>query len=336
MNILRKILFPFSLLYGLIVLVRNLLFDTGIIASSRFKIPIICVGNLSVGGTGKTPMIEYLLTLLLPNYTTATLSRGYGRKTKGYRVLQKSDTASQVGDEPLQFKNKFPNAVVAVDEQRKKGITNLMESHSPEVILLDDAFQHRKVEAGLNILLTTYNNLYIEDFLLPTGNLREPALGAKRATIVIVTKCPNNITVKERQRIKKKLQLQPHQKLFFSYIDYSGQVYSFAENIVINTWADQKITLITGIANPSSLLEFLDRQQIDYVHYNFPDHHIFTEQELKEFTRVGKILTTEKDYMRLKERVPKEKLYYLPIKMKFVEKASEFDKLIDSYIQNAK
>ncbi|MGB8706229.1 MAG: tetraacyldisaccharide 4'-kinase [Gillisia sp.] len=336
MNILRKILFPFSLIYGLIVLVRNFLFDTQVIKSAQFQIPVICVGNLSVGGTGKTPMIEYLLTLLLPNHKTATLSRGYGRKSKGYRVLQENDHAGEVGDEPLQFKTKFPEAIVAVDEQRKRGISSLIATFNPEVILLDDAFQHRKVKAGLNILLTTYDKLYKNDFLLPTGDLREPVMGAQRASIVVVTKCSKNITLKERQRIKKKLQLKPSQKIFFSWIDYSRHVHSLSESFLINTWTDQKITLITGIANPSSLLKYLESLQIDYVHYNFPDHHIFTEQELKQFTSAEKILTTEKDFMRLKERIPQGNLYYLPIKMKFIENATEFDKLIDGYIHKAK
>ena len=206
MNLLRKILFPFAILYGLITSFRNFLFDKGILKSYSFDLPIIAVGNLSVGGTGKTPQIEYLIRLLSDNYKVATLSRGYKRKSEGFVLADKNANAEILGDEPFQFYQKFPNVQVAVDANRKNGIEQLLnQNEKPEIILLDDAFQHRKVKAGYYILLTAYNDLYADDYILPTGNLRESRSGAKRANIVIVTKCPANLSLDKQNTIKKKL-----------------------------------------------------------------------------------------------------------------------------------
>ena len=337
MSILRKILFPFALLYGIVMLVRNFLYDIRVFESSSFPLPVICVGNLSVGGTGKSPMIEYLLTLLIANHKTATLSRGYGRNSSGFHLLDGGETAEMVGDEPLQFKSKFRRAIVAVDEKRTRGISMLQSSCSPEVILLDDAFQHRKVTAGLNILLTTYNELYIDDFILPTGNLREPASGAQRAQIIVVTKCPKNLTVKNQVKIKKRLKLKNYQKLFFSYIEYSNKVYSEKPGKLISSISDEKITLVTGIANPQPLCDYLDQLHIDFEHLNFPDHHKFTKGDLNQIMDAPLVLTTEKDFMRLKGVISHPNLYYIPIKMKFTgSKALEFDQQIERYVLNKK
>jgi len=337
MSILRKILFPFALLYGLVMLLRNFLYDIRVFKSSSFPFPVICVGNLSVGGTGKSPMIEYLLTLLISNHKTATLSRGYGRNSSGFYLLDGNETAEMVGDEPLQFKSKFRRAIVAVDEKRTRGISMLQSSSSPEVILLDDAFQHRKVKAGLNILLTTYNELYIDDFILPTGNLREPASGAQRAQIIVVTKCPKNLTVKNQIKIKKRLKLKNYQKLFFSYIEYSNKVYSEKPGKLISSISDEKITLVTGIANPQPLCDYLDQLHIDFEHLNFPDHHKFTKGDLNQIMEAPLVLTTEKDFMRLKGVLSHPNLYYIPIKMKFIgSKALEFDQQIERYVLNKK
>ncbi|WP_311195889.1 tetraacyldisaccharide 4'-kinase [Antarcticibacterium sp. 1MA-6-2] len=221
MSILRKFLLPFSLLYGLVIRLRNWFYDKKILSSFSYSTPVIVVGNLSVGGTGKSPMIEYLLNLLLPQYKIATLSRGYGRKTKGYIELHGKEAAETVGDEPLQFKTKFPEAVVAVDENRKQGIERIVSEYQPEVILLDDAFQHRKIQAGFNILLTSFDNIYSEDRMLPTGNLREPKSGAVRADVIVVTKSPENLSLHDQEKIGKKLKIKTHQQLFFSYIEYS-------------------------------------------------------------------------------------------------------------------
>ncbi|MBK5194337.1 MAG: tetraacyldisaccharide 4'-kinase [Flavobacteriaceae bacterium] len=337
MIILRKILFPFALLYGIVMLLRNFLYDIRVFKSSSFPFPVICVGNLSVGGTGKSPMIEYLLTLLISNYKTATLSRGYGRNSSGFHLLDGSETAEMVGDEPLQFKSKFRRAIVAVDEKRTRGISLLQSSCSPDVILLDDAFQHRKVEAGLNIILTTYNELYIDDFILPTGNLREPASGAQRAQIIVVTKCPKNMTVKKQVKIRKGLKLKDYQKLFFSYIEYSNKVYSEKPGKLISSISDEKITLVTGIANPQPLCDYLDQLHIDFEHLNFPDHHKFTKGDLNQIMEAPLVLTTEKDFMRLKGVITHPNLYYIPIKMKFLgSKALEFDQQIERYVLNKK
>ena len=337
MSILRKILFPFALLYGMVMLLRNFLYDAKVFKSSSFPFPVICVGNLSVGGTGKSPMIEYLLTLLISNHKTATLSRGYGRNSSGFHLLDGSETAEMVGDEPLQFKSKFRRAIVAVDEKRTRGISLLQSGYSPEVILLDDAFQHRKVEAGLNILLTTYNELYIDDFILPTGNLREPASGAQRAHIIVVTKCPKNMSVKKQIKIKKRLKLKNYQKLFFSYIEYANKVYSEKPGKLISSISDEKITLVTGIANPQPLCDYLDQLHIDFEHLNFPDHHKFTKGDLNKIMEAPLVLTTEKDFMRLRGVISHPNLYYIPIKMKFIgSKALEFDQQIERFVLNKK
>ena len=224
-----------------------------------------------------------------------------------------------------------------VDEKRTRGISMLQSTCSPEVILLDDAFQHRKVTAGLNILLTTYNELYVDDFILPTGNLREPASGAKRAQIIVVTKCPKNLTVKNQIKIKKRLKLKNYQKLFFSYIEYSNKVYSEKSRKLISSISDEKITMVTGIANPKPLCVYLDQLNIDFEHLNFPDHHKFTKGDLNQIMEAPLVLTTEKDFMRLKGVISHPNLYYIPIKMKFFgSKALEFDQQIERYVSNKK
>ncbi len=336
MSILRKILFPFSLLYGLIIWLRNIFYDAGILKSRSFSIPVICVGNLSVGGTGKTPMIEYLLRFLLPLYGTATLSRGYGRTTKGYILLAGEEPASRVGDEPLQFKLKFPGAFIAVDENRQRGISNLLSQVSPEVVLLDDAFQHRKVKAGLNILLTSYENIYYKDFMLPTGDLREPATGANRAQIIVVTKCPSGLSAEEQGRIRERLQLRTYQNLYFSYIDYAGYLMNDKGNFPLKHLTGMQTGLVTGIANPKPFSDYLGQQGVSFKHLNFPDHHNFTEKDLSRFKNFEVILTTEKDYMRLKDLLEHSQLYYIPIESKFINKEADFKKQIHQYILNEK
>ncbi|CAM4047449.1 tetraacyldisaccharide 4'-kinase [Gillisia limnaea] len=336
MRIFRKFLFPFALLYGLVMLLRNFLYDTGFFKSTKFAFPVICVGNLSAGGTGKTPMIEYLLDLLSRKYKVAALSRGYGRETTGFVLLNGTEPAREVGDEPLQFKSRFKDAIIAVDENRVHGISLLKNRFSPEVVLLDDAFQHRKVKAGLNILLTSYGDLYMNDLMLPTGNLREPSIGAERARIIVVTKCPVNLTKKEQDEIRKKLKLKNHQKLYFSYIEYAENIYNENEEISLSALLEEKITLVTGIANPSPLCQHLDKLKIDFTHIKFPDHHNFSSLDLKKFTSASRILTTEKDYMRLKNLLSHPGLYYLPIKMKFISNAEGFKKELSHYVLTEK
>ncbi|MEM6517669.1 MAG: tetraacyldisaccharide 4'-kinase, partial [Bacteroidota bacterium] len=235
MKLIRKILFPIVPIYFLVTLFRNWLYDKGIRKSQRYNFPIICVGNLSVGGTGKTPMIEYLIRLFKDNYKVATLSRGYGRKTKGFILADKRSNASNIGDEPFQFYSKFENILVAVDANRRQGIEKIKSNYKADLILLDDAFQHRRVAAGLNILLTPYGNLYSKDIVLPTGNLREPKSGAKRADLIVVTKCPKNITQNDKDDIIKKLKPKVKQNLFYSWICYDEFIYSKGKKVKLTS-----------------------------------------------------------------------------------------------------
>ncbi len=336
MSILRKILFPFSLIYGFIIWLRNIFYDSGVLSSKSFPGPVICVGNLSVGGTGKTPMIEYLLRMLLPQYRIATLSRGYGRDSKGYILLKGDDKASRVGDEPLQFKMKFPEAFIAVDENRQRGISNLISQVSPDVVLLDDAFQHRKVKAGLNILLTSYHNIYFKDFMLPAGDLREPATGAKRAQIIVVTKCPPTLNAGEQEGIRQKLKLRNYQQLYFSYIDYAAFLVNENGEFPLQQVSEKEIGLVTGIANPKPFSEYMEQQGLKFTHLNFPDHHIFNNKELSRFKDFAVIITTEKDYMRLKDVLKHPNLYYIPIESRFINSEAQFKQRIQHYVLNEK
>lgn len=334
MKILRKLLFPFAVLYGLITSIRNFLFDKGVLKSYSFDLPIIAVGNLSVGGTGKTPQIEYLIRLLSQEYNVATLSRGYKRQSKGFILANKSSNATLIGDEPFQYFLKFPKIQVAVDADRKNGIEQLLsQPKSPEVILLDDAFQHRKVKAGFYILLTTFDDLYADDFILPTGNLRESRSGASRAQIVIVTKCPKSLSLEEQNKIKLKLHLAENQQLFFSYIQYDDCIYSENETIRVADLANVDKLLLAGIAKPKSFFAYLQNENDEILTY--PDHHHFSENDIQEIINKAKnkiIITTEKDYVRLKGSISSAQLYYLPIKSELLSDEMIFNKTILNYV----
>jgi tetraacyldisaccharide 4'-kinase len=327
MKILRKMLIPFALLYGFVTWSRNLLYNAGILKSKSYDLPVICVGNLNAGGTGKSPMIEYLLKFLLPDYKVATLSRGYKRSTKGYKLLSGNETAAEVGDEPLQFKRKFNTAIVAVDADRQNGISKL-QKENPEIILLDDAFQHRKVKAGLNILLTAYNDLYVNDFMLPTGYLREPTVGAERAKIIIVTKCPPKLTKREMETVRAKLRLQNYQELYFSFIEYDEEIISEEIKVKLSSLKDKKFTLVTGIANPKPLVKYLNKKGFDFDHRLFKDHHNFTEAEIAQLNKEELLLTTEKDYVRLHKSFKPGQLFYLSVKTAFLSREEEFKREI--------
>ncbi|MFA9191856.1 tetraacyldisaccharide 4'-kinase [Flavobacterium sp. FZUC8N2.13] len=338
MNLLRKILFPFAMLYGLITAIRNFLFDKGILKSYSFDVPVIAVGNLSVGGTGKTPQIEYLIRLLSPKYKVATLSRGYKRQSEGFVLADASSNAAILGDEPFQFYQKFPNIQVAVDANRKNGIEQLLsQSQKPEVVLLDDAFQHRKVKAGFYILLTSYGDLYSDDFMLPTGNLRESRSGAKRANLIIVTKCPVDLSIEEQNRIKRLLLCRNdkgiNQELYFSCIAYDDSIYSENSKIKITEIQDENKLLLAGIAKPEPFFSYLKNP--DDVCLTFPDHHHFSENDIREIIIKAQdsiIITTEKDYVRLKGSLPDEQLFYLPIQSSFLSDSENFDKTILNYV----
>ena len=334
MNLLRKILFPFAVLYGFITSIRNFLFDKGMLKSHSFDVPVIAVGNLSVGGTGKTPQIEYLIRLLSPKYKIATLSRGYKRQSKGFVLADSTSNAEILGDEPFQFYTKFKNIQVAVDADRKNGIEQLLyQQERPDVILLDDAFQHRKVKAGFYILLTSYGDLFCDDYMLPTGNLRESRSGAKRADIIVVTKCPANLSLDEQNEIKSKLQLNSDQELYFSYIDYDDSVYSEDKVLKVSEIENVDKLLLAGIAKPEPFFGYLQDENVECLTY--PDHHHFTEKELLEINNKSKnkiIITTEKDFVRLKCSIPKEQLFYLPIRSTFLSVSENFDKTITNYV----
>ena len=334
MKMFRKLLFPFSIIYGFIVAVRNWFYDIGFFKSYSFDIPIIAVGNLSVGGTGKTPQIEYLIRLLSANYKVAVLSRGYKRHSKGFLLANEKATATTIGDEPFQYFQKFKNIQVAVDSNRVKGINRLLSgTKKPEIILLDDAFQHRKVKAGFYILLTTYADLYCDDYVLPMGNLRESKVGARRADIIIVTKCPKNISTYEQNAIKNKLKLQPRQPLVFSFIDYNDSVINKTKSIKIDDLRTINKLIIAGIAKPKPFIDFIKNDDDDIL--IFPDHHHFTQKDLNEIDKKSKnkiIITTEKDYVRLQNTLLKSKLYYLGIQSKFVEVDNQFETKILNFI----
>ena len=332
MTWLRKLLFPIAVLYGLITSIRNYLYDKGILKSYAFEVPIIAVGNLSVGGTGKTPQIESLIRLLSPHCKIATLSRGYKRKSKGFILANVHSNAEQLGDEPFQYYKKFPQIQVAVDADRCNGITQLLaQKDKPEVILLDDAYQHRKVKAGFYILLTAYDDLFCNDWLLPTGNLRESRSGAQRADMIIVTKCPNTISEIAQEKIRQKIGLD--KPIFFSFVDYDDQVYSATDSLSVSEIKNKAKILLAGIAKPKPFFDFLKAENDVVISY--PDHHHFSNAEIEALkSQAGEkiIVTTEKDFVRLEAAILRKQLYYLPIKSRLVSNATAFDQIILDYV----
>ncbi len=335
MNLFRKILFPFAILYGLITSIRNFLFDKGILQSYSFDLPIIAVGNLSVGGTGKTPQIEYLIRLLSNQYTIATLSRGYKRKSKGFVLATVDTTAAILGDEPYQFHQKFPSLQVAVDADRKNGIEQLLaQTHPPQVILLDDAYQHRKVKAGFYVLLTAYDDLFSDDILLPTGNLRESRSGAQRADVIVVTKCPTTLSEVEQAQIIQSIRKFADVPVYFSSIYYDTTVHSATDSISVSEIQQSDCILLAGIAKPASFYNFLKKPES--ICLTYPDHHHFSDsdiQEIKQKAGNKRIVTTEKDYVRLKDSILNEQLYYLPIQTSFIANSTQFDAAILDYLK---
>jgi tetraacyldisaccharide 4'-kinase len=311
--------------------VRNFFYTVGIFTSKSYPIPIICVGNLNTGGTGKSPMIELLIRILKEKYQLATLSRGYKRTTSGFLEVDSQHTTAEVGDEPLQFKTNYPEITVAVDANRQRGISELLKKHPKlNLILLDDAFQHRKVKPSLIILLTTYGDLYTKDFVLPTGNLREFQTGAKRAQIIVVTKCPPTLSVEEQKKIFSQLKLKTHQRLLFSSISYSEFVTDEIKKEKLVEFDD--FTLVTGIANPKPLVNHLKSLDKNFDHMKFPDHHEFSRSELEALQKQSKILTTQKDYMRLKSNLKSDQLFYIPIETQIINQPEKLEKYITDFL----
>jgi len=330
---LRALLLPVSILYGVVISIRNLGYDYGIFKSTSFDIPIITVGNLSVGGTGKTPQIEYLVHLLQQKYTIAILSRGYKRKSKGFVLANQNSTVLDLGDEPFQYHQKFKNVQVAVHGNRVEGVENILTTKpNTELVLLDDAYQHRKIKAGFQVLLSSYDQLFCDDFMMPTGNLRELWWGKKRADVIVVTKCPLNITKQEQHKIRNRIKPVTNQQVYFTGIRYAKNVKGFSEQLLVE-FVKQKIVLVTGIAKPKPLVDYLNSLGANFEHLEFADHHHFLDVEikrLKNISKTQKILTTEKDYVRLENELPE--LYYLPIEIQFLNKKEEFDERIVSFV----
>jgi len=353
MHLLRILLLPISLLYGTVMFIRNKLYDIGFFPSVKFNVPVISVGNLCMGGTGKTPHIEYLVRLLKPEFYIATLSRGYGRKTKDFILADTQSTAGEIGDEPLQFKKKFPKMPVAVDEERARGINKMLELFpSMQAILLDDAFQHRAVKPGLSIVLTDFSKLYTDDHVVPSGTLREFSSGIKRADIIIVTKCPHIPLAIERKGIISKLKTLPRQKVYFTTVNY-GEFVPLQNKITPPFskayYFEKKYTilLVSGIANVQPLEYYLKENTRNVRTLNFPDHHPYTLNDLKtiestfnEIHTANKIIvTTEKDSMRLKDKSMAASLnhlpvFYIPIEIQFGDQGEkEFNNQILQYVR---
>ncbi|MCF6213562.1 MAG: tetraacyldisaccharide 4'-kinase [Flavobacteriaceae bacterium] len=342
MILLRKILFPISFLYGQIIRFRNKSYDKGIRTSTVFAMPIIGVGNLNTGGTGKTPHIEYLVNLLKDQFKVAVLSRGYKRKSKGFVLANKNASANLIGDEPMQYHLKFKSVYVAVDNDRAHGINTLKKLKiKPELVLLDDAYQHRKVKLKINILLTTYNDLYVDDCMLPTGNLRELPCNAKRASHIIVSKCPKDLSAEAQQKIRLKLKPKPHQKLYFSTIAYKNEVLNNVSHITLKELQNYKVLLVTGIASPKPLQSFLTENNIDHTLLKYSDHYNFTKKDKEKIdrklqglnTKKALIITTEKDYVR--SFIGDKKVFYLPIEVVFLQDAQDFNEEMINYVQQS-
>ena len=349
------LLYPFSILYRLITDIRNFLFDKGILRSTKFSIPVICIGNITVGGTGKTPHAEYIISLLKKEFKVAILSRGYKRKSSGFRIVTSSSKVVETGDEPLQICRKFPDVLVAVDRNRVNGIKNILREHpETDVIILDDGFQHRWVRPGLSILLTDYNRLVTRDYIMPYGRLRENMKNRKRADIILISKTPGEITESTIKEITSEVKTSPGQKIYFTKICYDALSPVFdgeVSNIFpVTDYRNCGAVLITGIASPVLLKIHLEKQFNEIIHLDFPDHYYFNRNDIQKFKKAYNnlkstkrlIITTEKDAVRLRELKTIEDpfrsvFYYLPVRISFInDYNTEFDNLISEYVRQNK
>lgn len=339
----RLFLFPLTLLYGVVVRMRNYLYDKKIIEGIAFNIPIFCVGNLSVGGTGKSPMVDYLLSLLKQQYPVATISRGYKRRTSGYVLATEQTTAIEIGDEPMQFHLNHPDVAISVCEKRIEAVPELLyDRPETKAIVLDDAFQHREIKAGMQIILTEYNNLYTRDLFLPTGDLRDQTSSADRADIIVVTKCPADLSEHGRFLVLQELSPKKHQHVFFTTIQY-GTPYHIISGHEYTITKDTEVLLICGIANPTPLTQYIHDESKTYDALFYNDHHLFSIDDINEikyrFDAILEgekiILTTGKDAVRLvryKEQLEDLPVYVIPISVNFLFGQSvEFNKLILDY-----
>lgn len=347
---LRLLLLPFSWIFALVARIRNLAYDRNWIKHTRFELPVILVGNLSVGGTGKTPHVDHIIGHFSKTYRVATLSRGYGRKSTGFVIAGKGTNASLIGDEPMLYYSRFDNITVSVCEDRVEGVNRLLKlTPPPQLIVMDDGFQHRSIEPGLKILLTAWNKLFSDDFVLPVGNLREPASGYKRADIIIVTKCPQHLSDSQKKDVADRLKPTSSQHLFFSSVAYESLRPAFsAGSGLTELHHSKKVLLVTGIADPAPMLSYFKSFEISPEILAFPDHHEFTEKDVnairKKFDSFADpkaiIVTTEKDLQRMKSPslvhlfsdLP---LFYLPITVA-IDNQKEFIHILETYVAKSK
>ncbi len=348
---IQKWLLPFSWLYGLIVYIRNKFFDWGILKHEEFDIPIICIGNITVGGTGKTPHTEYLINILKSEYRVGVLSRGYKRKSNGFVLADSKSTSLDLGDESFQIKNKFPDIIVAVDANRRRGIKRLLAlDNPPEVILLDDAFQHRYVKPSYTIILSDFNRPVYEDTLLPAGRLREPFSALGNANMIIVTKCPNDLQPIDYRIISYDINAFPFQELYFTRFKYQLLQPLFKNEVgekPLSYLKDKNILLVTGIASPKMILKKLSKYTKEISTIKYSDHYNFKSKDIKyisnKFRDIASenklILVTEKDATRLIGREDidediKKSIYYLPIEVSFLDKEEDFREKIYKHIKD--
>lgn len=344
-------LLPASLIYGMIIDIRNHLYNHGIFKSVSFDLPVLSIGNLTVGGTGKTPHTEYLIRLLRNNYKIAVLSRGYGRCTNGYQLAGPDSTQESIGDEPFQIHKKYSDITVAVDESRVDGISKLLTSNDPDVILLDDAYQHRSVTPSLNILNVNYHRNIFQDKLLPAGLLREPNTEIRRADIIVISKCPDDISEDEISTIKSDFNLKSNQSIYFTRICYKELVQFKNPSLTVpisSIGEKTSVLIVTGIASPALIETEFRKYTSDITLLSFPDHHQYTDNDIerigKEFSKLKGnskiIVTTEKDYTRLKsmniDQDIQSKLFILPIAIEFIKEGEKFDTDIISHIDSFK
>jgi tetraacyldisaccharide 4'-kinase len=349
----KYFLYPLAFVYGFITSFRNFLYDSNILKPTAFQLPILSVGNLTVGGTGKTPHAEYLIALLKKEFNVAFLSRGYKRKTKGYLLADHNSTLNEIGDEPVQIKQKYPDVSIAVCENRKKGIKKLIENKelNIDVIILDDAFQHRRVDPSINILLLDYTQPVFDDHLLPVGRLRESLRAFHRANFIIITKCPGQLKPIDQRVYKNKLDIRPYQNLFFTSIVY-GEITPAEKGLALlsDDMLKYTVLLVTGIGNPAPLIEYLNEQVGHIIHKKFPDHYAYSEKDLTELSNLFAeidaprklIITTEKDLVRLKsvKNCPPDffrNVFYIPIEIRFLDRTKDlFNKRIINYVRENK
>lgn len=339
---MKWLLLPFALIYRCVAVVRNRLFDWGVLKSKAYDVPVIVVGNITVGGTGKTPHVEYLVRLLGAVRRVAVVSRGYGRSTKGFVEVKPEADARSVGDEPLQIKRKFTNVCVAVDEVRTHAIDRLLAANAADTFILDDAFQHRHVKAGLNIVLVDYNRPVFNDLMLPAGRLREPRSGIGRANIVLVTKCPNTLTEQQQRIFTDRLRLKPGTDVFFTRFGY-GQLIAIGNSPSAPDLNGATVVVATGIARPERLYGHLTDSGAKVVSLKFHDHHFFTPADIDKIVNLYQsvkseqkmVVVTEKDAMRLTSELISQfgdvPVYYLPIQVEFIDGQSRFDGLVAQF-----